>query len=100
MAYVIDMVLDRAQQAKLFEIGDHPLARNITIETGVCAAFGAAFDPDVAGIVHDVDGRQIVALAQGKVVGIVRGRDLDSAGAKLARDPLVQHNWNLAAHQW
>ena len=40
-----------------------------------------------------------MALAEGEVVGIVRGRDFDRAGAEVAADPLVENDGNLAVHQ-
>ena len=41
----------------------------------------------------------MVPLAEGEVVGIVRGRDLDRAGAELAAHPVVENDGNLAIHQ-
>ena len=41
----------------------------------------------------------MVALGQREVVGIVRGRDLDGAGAEVAADPGVDNDGNLAIHQ-
>ncbi len=42
----------------------------------------------------------MVALGEGEVVGIVRGRDFDGAGAEVAADPGIDHDGNLAIHQW
>ncbi len=75
---------------------DYLLAGHIAVEAGVGAAFGV----DVGGRVHHVDGGQMVALAEGKVVGIVGGGDLDGACAEVAAYPLVEDDGDLAAHQW
>jgi hypothetical protein len=95
VADVVGVVLDGGQQPLLFEIGDDALARHVAVEARVGAAFGV----DVRGLVHHVDGGQMMALAEGEVVGIVRGRHLHRAGAELAADPLVEDDGNLAAHQ-
>ena len=42
-----------------------------------------------------MDGK-MMPLAEREVVGIVRGRDFDGAGAEVAADPLVEHDGNLA----
>ena len=75
-----------------FELGDDALARLIAIEAGE----GAGDLVEVRGFIHDVDGLQLVALADGVVVGIVRGRDLDRAGAELRADPRVGDDGDLA----
>ena len=95
VAYVIDVVLDAGQQPLLFEVGDDLLARNIAVQAGIGAAFGV----DAALRVHHVDRRQMMALAEGKVVGVVRRSYLHRAGAKVAADPLVENDRNLAADQ-
>jgi hypothetical protein len=51
----------------------------------------------VRGLVHDVDAGQVVALAEGEVVGVVRGRDFDGSGAEVAADPFVEDDGDLAA---
>ena len=40
-----------------------------------------------------------MALAEGKVVGVVRRSHLHRAGAEVAADPLVEDDGNLAVHQ-
>ena len=95
MADVVGVVLDGGQKALLFEIGDDAFAGHVAVEPGVGAAFGV----DVGGIVHDVDGRQMVPLANGEVVGVVRRGDLHGAGAEVAADPLVEDDGNFAVHQ-
>ena len=39
---------------------------------------------------------QVVALADGEVVGVVRGRDFDGAGAELGFGPVVGEDGDLA----
>jgi hypothetical protein len=53
----------------------------------------------VAVLVDDFDMRQVVALARFEVVGIVRGGDLDHAGAELGVGQIVENDRNLAIHQ-
>ena len=48
---------------------------------------------------HHVNFRQIVALADFEVVGIVRGRDFHDAGAEFAVDVGVRDDRNFAVHQ-
>ena len=43
--------------------------------------------------------RQVVALAGFEVVGVVRGRDLDDAGAELGIGEIVEDDRDLAIHQ-
>ena len=57
----------------------HAFARLEAVEAGE----GTGDLVDVRGLVHDVDGRQVVPLADGVVIGVVRGRDLHRAGAEL-----------------
>ena len=95
VAHVVGVVLDAGQEPLLFEVGDDFLARSEAVEARVGAAFGV----DVGAVVHHVDGGQMMALAEGEVVGVVRGRDFDRAGAELAADPLVEEDGNFAVHQ-
>ena len=95
MADVVGVVLDAGQEALLFEVGDDALAGDVAVEAGVDAAFSV----DVAGLVHHVDGGQIVALAECEVVGVVGGRDLDRAGAEVAADPFVEDDGDFAADE-
>ncbi len=41
----------------------------------------------------------MVALPEGEVVGVVRGGDLDRAGAEVAADPFVEDDGNFAVHE-
>ena len=45
---------------------------------------------------HDRKLRQVVTLADGEVVGVVRGRDLDGAGAELGVGPVVGDDGDFA----
>jgi hypothetical protein len=96
VAYVADVVLDSRQELLRFEVGDNFFTRSIAVQAGVGTTFGI----DVAGIVHHVDGGEIVALAECEVVGIVCRGYLDRAGAEFAADPLVEDDGDLAVHQW
>ena len=49
-----------------------------------------------ARAIHDAGLRQVVPLAQGEVVGIVRGGDLDGTGAELRVGPVVAHDGDAA----
>jgi hypothetical protein len=69
-AYRELVIVDGAEEALRFEVGDDALAGFVAVEACVGRA---ASDVDVRGLVHDVDGRQVVALAEGEVVGVVRG---------------------------
>ena len=89
------MVVDGAQQAQILEILNDALAGYVTVE----ALIYPAVLVDVRGRIHDVDGRQVMALAEGEVVGIVGGGDLDRAGAEVAADPLVEDDGDLAIHE-
>ena len=95
VAHVIGVVLDAGQQSLLFQVSNDFLARHIAVEARISAAFGV----DVAFRVHDIDRGQMMALAQGKVVGVVRRSYLHRAGAEFAANPLVENDGNLAAHQ-
>jgi hypothetical protein len=93
VADVVGVVFDAGEEALRFEIGDDALAGDVAVEALVDAAFGV----DVGGLVHDVDVGQVVALAEGEVVGVVGGGDLDGAGAEVAADPGVEDDGDLAA---
>ena len=43
--------------------------------------------------------RKVVALAGFEIVGIVRGRDLDDAGAEFGIGEVVEDDGDLAVHQ-
>ena len=68
------------------------LAGGVAVE----AVVGRAGEQDVRGFVEDGQAGQVVPLADGKVVGIVRGSDLDRAGAELRVGPLVGDDGDFA----
>ncbi len=88
--------LDARQQARGLEVGNHLLARGEAFHAGQMRGQGDAGLRDavrveylrrcwyVAGQVEHDDARQPVALTDGVVVEVVRGCDLDHAGAELA----------------
>ena len=49
-------------------------------------------------LIENVDLRQIVGLAHGVIVGVVRRRDLDKAGAKVGVDMPILKDGDLAVH--
>mmetsp|Transcript_56266 Transcript_56266/g.98732 ORF Transcript_56266/g.98732 Transcript_56266/m.98732 type:complete len:269 (-) Transcript_56266:894-1700(-) len=51
-------------------------------------------------LVHDADQGQIVFLAEGVVVHIVRGGDLQGTSAKLAVYVLIGNHWDQAVAEW
>ena len=89
------VVLDLHQQAELFEVGHHALARLEAVQAGVGAG-GRGHD---AVFVDHLDLGQVVAAAGFEIVGIVRGRDLHHAGAELGIGQLVEDDGDLAIHQ-
>ena len=81
------------QQAQGLEVGEHGLARGVAVEAAVLfrrVAVDGGFGRE------DVDQRQLVALADGVVVEVVRGGDLHHAGAELAVDVVVGDDGDLA----
>jgi hypothetical protein len=58
-----------------------------------------AGDGDDRALVHDREERQVVALADLEVVGVVGGRDLHGAGAELRVDVVVGDDGNRAVGQ-
>ena len=87
------VVLHGDQQARGFKIGDDALARLKAIE----AVIRRALKIDARLLVHDAGRGKVVALADGEVVGIVRGRHLHRAGAELGLRPVVGEDGDLAA---
>ena len=80
------------EEALGFEVGDDALASFVAVE----AVIGRAGEEDVRGLVEDGEVGQIVALADGEVVGVVRGRDFYCAGAELGLGPVVGEDGDLA----
>ena len=87
-------VLDVVEKTMLVEPLHDSLARLVAIHAGELAV---AVD-DVGVLVEDVDLLEVVGLAHGKVVGVVRGRDLHEAGAKVLVDVPIGEDGNLAVH--
>ena len=86
------MRLDSCEQARRFEIGNHPLACLEAVEAviacGRCIADGGIRS-------QDVDQRQAVALSDFVVVEIVGGRDLDATRAKGRVDIGIRNDRNF-----
>ncbi len=78
-----------------FKIGENLLPRLVAVEAGIGSGGGI----HVRRLVHHADRGQAVPLPQGEIVGVVRGRHLDRAGAEFAADPGVGHDGNLASGQ-
>ena len=83
------------EKSLLLQIGEHALAGFVSVEPGICARVLV----HVGVLVHDVDLRQVVALAGFEIVGIVRGRYLYCAGTELGLREFVDDDGNLAIHQ-
>ena len=77
------------------QIGDHALAGFEAIEAGVGSGGGG----HLGVFVDDLDLGQVVALAGLEIVGVVRGRDLDDAGAEFGVGQIVEDDRDLAIHQ-
>ena len=86
------MVLDVNEQAERVHVGDDALAGGEAVE----AVVGRSGQVDVGRRVEDGERGERVALADGEVVGVVRGRDLDRAGAELGLRPLVGQDGDFA----
>ena len=86
------MLVDVAEQAMLLEPLDHGDAALVAVHAGELAV---AVDHDRM-LVEDVDLRQVVGLAHGEVVGVVRGRDLDEARTEAGVDVPIGEDGDLA----
>ena len=84
------------QQAQRLEVGHHPLARHEAVEAAVG---GGRVVVDRGVEIQHADHRQAMALAHGIVVGIVRRRHLDDAGAEFAVDVGVGDDRDQAVAQ-
>ncbi len=78
--------VDLLQQVQGLEVFDDLLAG---IETIQAAVFDGHFVIEARVFGQDVDHRQVVALADGVVVEVVGGRDLDAAAAEVWIDVVV-----------
>ncbi len=81
----VGVVFDGDEEAEGFEVGDDLFACGVAVE----AVVGRAGESDVRGFVEDAGLREVVALADGEVVGVVGGRDFDGSGAELGLGPVV-----------
>ena len=107
------MILDVLDQPLGFHIGNDLLARRFAGQASVGARHGAVefgvfgavgiehlgHVPDVGVLGHDVNHRQIVALAHGIVVEVVGRRDLHATGAFLRIGVMVGNDGDTAVHQ-
>jgi hypothetical protein len=91
----VGVIFGGDEEALGFEIGEDALAGLVAFEARV----GAAAFVDVRRVIHDVDGGEMVALADGEVVGVVSGRDFHGAGAELGVGVVVEDDGNLAADE-
>ena len=75
------------------EVGEHRLARDIAVEPAILCGC-VVVDRRVE--IEDRQRREVVTLADRVVVEVVRGRDLDRAGAEFAVDVCVRDERNRA----
>src|SRR5260370_8758534 len=83
--------LDPRQQTALLQVVQYLLARFVAIEPFVRPTVFI----DARLLVHHADLRQVVALSDLKVVGIVRRRDFYGAASKLRISKVIGDDWNL-----
>ena len=88
-------IFDAFEQAERFEVADDARAGFEAVESRVLA--GGRAHVRVVG--HHVNFGKVVALADLEIVRVVRGRDLDHAGAELAVNVRVRDHGNLPVHQ-
>ncbi len=91
----VDVVAHPGQHLLHFKIGENLLPCLVAVEAGI----GAGCLVHVRRLVHHLDRGQPEPLPQSEIVGVVRGRHLDRAGAELAADPGVGHDGDLAPGQ-
>ena len=89
------MVVDLDEQAGVFEVREHALARLVAVEPRVRAAL---FGDGGVGI-EDVDLGAVVALRDLEVIGVMSRRDLDRAGAERGVDVLVGDHGDVPPEQ-
>ncbi len=90
------VVDDLLQQAEGIQVADDLFARHVTVH----AAVGLGHLVVHGGVDGEqVDHRQVVALADVVVIEVVRGRDLDAAGAEVGVDIVIADNRDLAVRQ-
>ena len=94
-ADVVGIGLGLFEQAKGLQIRHDGLPRLVAVHAEVAPA--VFIDRAVVG--NDLDAFQIVAQTDLKVVGVVRGRHLDAAGAEIHLHVVVGHDGDLAVHE-
>ena len=92
MADGVDARLDLLEQPLALQLGGDGLAGREPLHAGV----GAGRIAERSVFVEDVDDGEAVPFADGEVVGVVSGRYLERAGAKLGGDGLVGDDGNEA----
>ena len=92
----VGVLLDFDELAARFQIGDDAFACDVAVQSRVVASCCV----QVRRVVHHIDGRKIVALAECEVVRIVCGCDLHCAGAELRAYPIVGNDRDDAAGDW
>ena len=92
---VVGVGNDLHQIALLLQILHHHLPGLVAVQPGVLAA--VLIDGGV--VVHNVDLRQVVALAYLEVVGVVSRRDLHRTGPELFIYIRICHDGDLSSHQ-
>ncbi|MCY1511052.1 hypothetical protein D9M68_454460 [compost metagenome] len=90
------VLLHLDQQAQRLEVGHDGLARHEAVHAPV---FFRRVVVDGRVERQDADHLELVALADGIVVVVVRGRDLDHAGAEFLVDVVVGNDRNQPVHQ-
>jgi hypothetical protein len=93
--HAVAVGLHLCQKAALLHRRHHRLARLEAIQAS--EAPGRCVHGAVLG--HHRDQRQVVALANGEVVGVVGGGHLDATRAEVGVHVVVGHDRNLAPHQ-
>ena len=93
--YLIDVILCFFEQSGGIKVADDLLADSEAIHADVELARGS----NGAIVVKDVDGGEVVFLAQHVVVYVVRGGDLEAACTELNVDVVVLDDGDLAPHE-
>ncbi len=88
MADGMIIIIDFFKKTETFEILDNLFAAGKTIETAITA--GSCIHN--ALVIHDLEMRQGMALADFVVVAIMGRRDLQGAGTELPVDMVVEHH--------
>ena len=95
-AYVVLVRLDFNEQPLRVEVGNHRLSCLVSVHTRVLSADVLA---DSCIVVHHMDNGQVVALAYFKVVGVVRGGNLNAARAEFHINVIVRNNGDFSVGQ-